>query len=72
VLFRSDRPAIGPAIPLTAAPAAPAATGGDLARPAAAPARGDAAQALARHVFVEGGAPPARPNRADDASWPRP
>jgi hypothetical protein len=30
------------------------------------------AQALARHVFVEGGTQPARPNRADDYSWKPP
>lgn len=65
-----DRPAIGPAQPLTAAFGA---GDSELARrtPAAVPSNGDA-QALARHVFVEGGAQPARANRADDDSWKAP
>lgn len=62
-----ERPAIGPVQSLTAA-----APGGasELARrvPAATPAAADA-QALARHVFMEGGDQPPRPNRADDYSW---
>lgn len=62
-----ERPAVGPAQPLTAAPASAA---GELARRAPAVATGDAAaDALARHVFVDGGDQPPRPNRGDDYSW---
>ncbi|WBK00733.1 DUF459 domain-containing protein [Methylocystis parvus] len=63
-----DRPAIGPVQSLTASPVASGAS--ELARraPSSPPASGDA-QALAHHVFIEGGEPPPRPNRADDDSW---
>jgi hypothetical protein len=43
----------------------------ELARRAPAAVAPDA-QALARHVFVEGGDQPARANRADDHSWKPP
>lgn len=63
-----ERPAIGPVQTLTGAPAPGGAS--ELARRAsAAPPAGADAQALARHVFVEGGDQPPRPNRADDQSW---
>ncbi|WP_424362508.1 DUF459 domain-containing protein [Methylocystis parvus] len=62
-----ERPAIGPVQNLTGAPA-PAA-GSELARRAPASAPAADAQALARHVFVEGGDQSPRPNRADDYSW---
>lgn len=63
-----ERPAIGPVQTLTGAPAPGSAS--ELARRAAAPPPAGAdAQALARHVFVEGGDQPPRPNRADDQSW---
>ncbi|MCC3244088.1 DUF459 domain-containing protein [Methylocystis sp. WRRC1] len=62
-----DRPAIGPTQPLNAVPAT---AGGELARRTqAAPAADAGAQALTRHVFVEGGDQAPRPNRADDYSW---
>jgi len=61
-----ERPAIGPIQPLSGPPSG----GGDLARRTQKPAQGAAdAQALARHVFVDGGDQPARANRADDFSW---
>ncbi|MGJ0505844.1 MAG: SGNH/GDSL hydrolase family protein [Methylocystis sp.] len=64
-----DRPAIGPVQTLSGAGSA----GGELARPAPKSASSGAdAQALARHVFVEGGDQPARANRADDYSWKSP
>ncbi len=61
-----DRPAVGPVQALAATPP----SGAELARrsPNAATASADA-QALARHVFVEGGDQPSRANRADDFSW---
>ncbi|BDV34315.1 SGNH/GDSL hydrolase family protein [Methylocystis iwaonis] len=65
-----ERPAIGPVQTLTGAPAPAGAP--ELARraPASAPAPAGAdAQALARHVFIEGGDQSPRPNRADDYSW---
>ena len=67
-----ERPANGPVQTLTGAPASGGAP--ELARRAPAPASAPApagadAQALARHVFVEGGDQPPRPNRADDYSW---
>lgn len=63
-----DRPAVGRVQALSLQP-----TGGELARPAATATTGGAdAQALARHVFVEGGDQPARPGRADDYSWKAP
>jgi hypothetical protein len=63
-----ERPAIGPAQSLlTTAPE------DELARPAkpAQPtdASAAAARALADHVLVQGGEPPARPNRADDFTY---
>lgn len=61
-----ERPAIGPAQPLNAVPTA---TGAELARHAPLHAGSDPAQALAKHVFVEGGDQTPRPNRADDYSW---
>ncbi|WP_442753579.1 DUF459 domain-containing protein [Methylocystis sp. JAN1] len=62
-----ERPAIGPVQSLTGAAAA---QGSELARRASvATPPGADAQALARHVFVEGGDQPPRPNRADDYSW---
>lgn len=65
-----ERPAVGPVQSLSGAPAGGA---GELARPM--PKAGAAsadAQALARHVFVEGGDQPPRANRADDYSWKAP
>ncbi len=63
-----DRPKVGPVQALSLQP-----TGGELARPAENTAQAGAdAQALARHVFVEGGDQPARPGRADDYSWKAP
>jgi len=62
-----ERPAIGPAQQLTAGGAAT-----ELARPASAGRAADAgspAQALARHVFIEGGDQSPRNNRADDYTW---
>jgi hypothetical protein len=65
-----DRPAIGPVQVLTGAPAP---GGAELARPKQqANESGAGAQALARHVFVDGGDQPSRPNRADDTSWQAP
>jgi hypothetical protein len=61
-----DRPAVGPEQPLAAV--APAA-GNELARRGNAPIGADPAQALAKHVFVDGGDQTPRPNRADDFSW---
>lgn len=64
-----ERPAIGPVQALGGPPAG----GGELARAAPAPTTASAdAQALARHVFVEGGDQPARANRADDYLWKEP
>lgn len=64
-----DRPAIGAVQPLGGPPSG----SGDLARPAPKPATASAdSQALARHVFVEGGDQPARANRADDYYWKDP
>lgn len=66
------RPAIGPSQPLGGI-AGVATT--ELAKRAPATPGSDAnaaAQALARHVFVEGGDQPARPNRADDFTWRAP
>ena len=64
-----DRPAIGPIQALSGPPSG----GGELAGPAPKASVSDAgAQALARHVFVEGGDQPPRPNRADDYSWKPP
>lgn len=62
-----ERPAIGPVQNLTGA-AAPAASS-ELARRAPASAPAADAQALARHVFIEGGDQSPRPNRSDDYSW---
>lgn len=62
-----ERPAVGPAQQLTGA-----GTATELARktPAGKPADdGAPAQALVRHVFVEGGDQSPRNNRADDYSW---
>ncbi len=65
-----DRPAIGPVQALSGTPAP---GGAELARPAQrASDSGAGAQALARHVFVDGGDQPSRPNRADDSSWKAP
>ncbi len=63
-----ERPAIGPIQDLTGQPAPAGAS--DLARraPAAPPPSADA-QALARHVFIQGGDQRPRPNRADDDTW---
>jgi hypothetical protein len=63
-----ERPAIGPVQSLTGATASGA--GAELAKRAPVPANDGAdAQALARHVFVDGGDQSPRPNRADDYSW---
>jgi hypothetical protein len=63
-----ERPAIGPVQALSPAPAASGAT--ELARPTPKPAAASAdAASMARHVFIEGGDPPPRQNRADDWSW---
>jgi len=62
-----ERPAVGPTQQLTGA-----ATATELARRAPAgkaPDAGAPAQALTRHVFVEGGDQSPRENRADDYSW---
>jgi hypothetical protein len=64
-----ERPAIGPIQTLTGPPSGTEAA--ELARRAPAAVAPDA-QALARHVFVEGGDQPARANRADDHSWKPP
>ncbi|WP_363348145.1 SGNH family hydrolase [Methylocystis echinoides] len=65
-----ERPAIGPVQTLSGSAAAASA---ELARPAPKTgASGADAQALARHVFVDGGDQPSRPNRADDSSWRAP
>jgi hypothetical protein len=64
-----DRPAIGPIQALSGPPSG----GGELAGPAQKASASDAGgQALARHVFVEGGDTPPRPNRADDYAWKPP
>jgi hypothetical protein len=68
-----ERPAIGPAQPLTA-PAA--AEGAELARrgrpgPSSDGGHAAAAKALVDHIYVEGGDQPTHPGRADDFSWPR-
>ncbi|PPD43025.1 MAG: hypothetical protein CTY15_10985 [Methylocystis sp.] len=60
-----ERAAVGPVQPLSAAGAVDS---GDLARPSPRPAPADA-EALARHVFIQGGDQTPRPNRADDYSW---
>lgn len=65
-----ERPAIGPTQQLTAGGAA-----SELARRSpsrAADSGATPAQALARHVFIEGGDQRPRPNRADDYSWRTP
>lgn len=63
-----DRPAIGPAQPLTGA-ASPASD--DLARRDKLRAQPDSPErAVAQHVFVDGGSQPHRAGRADDFSWP--
>lgn len=65
-----ERPAIGPVQALSGPPAQ---GGAELARPAQkASAPVADTQALARHVFVDGGDQPSRPNRADDSSWKAP
>ncbi len=64
-----DRPAIGPVQTLSGLPAS---GGAELARPHKASDSGAGAQALTRHVFVDGGDQPPRPNRADDSSWKAP
>ena len=66
-----ERPAIGPVQSLNAAP--PVASN-ELARRGNAPAtdpNAAAAQALTRHVFMEGGDQSPRPNRADDYTFKR-
>jgi hypothetical protein len=68
-----ERPAIGPAQPLTASTAA---EGAELARrsrprPSSDDARAAAAKALVDHIYVEGGDQPTHPGRADDFSWPK-
>lgn len=60
-----DRPAVGPTQQLTSA-----GTATELARKTPAGKAADApAQALVRHVFIEGGDQSPRDNRADDYSW---
>lgn len=60
-----DRPAVGPAQQLTGV-----GTATELARKTPAAKAADApAQALVRHVFIEGGDQSPRDNRADDYSW---
>lgn len=61
-----ERPDVGPVQSLNGVSDGSGAA--ELARRAPASAA-PAAQALARHVFVEGGDQPIRPNRADDYSW---
>ena len=63
-----ERPAVGPTQQLTGAGAATELARRTPAGKAAADA-GTPAQALARHVFVEGGDQNPRSNRADDYSW---
>ena len=64
-----NRPAIGPMQSLTGA-----ASGEDALARREKPKVGEKAlspaRAVAEHIFVEGGAPPTRPGRADDSSWP--
>ncbi len=65
-----DRPAIGQTQPLTGASTL---ASDELARRdkhASQPAASSAERAVAQHVFIEGGAQPARRGRADDFSWP--
>jgi uncharacterized protein len=66
-----ERPAVGPLQPLSGPPA-PA--GAELARrnPAAPAQDNTGAQALAHHIFIDGGAQTPRANRADDWSWKPP
>ncbi len=64
-----DRPAIGPVQPLTGAATADETLARREKRKSADKANSPA-RAVAEHVFVDGGAQPARPGRADDFSWP--
>ncbi|MEF3367319.1 hypothetical protein V3H18_12315 [Methylocystis sp. 9N] len=61
-----DRPAIGPTQQLTGAGAATELAKRTPVRATDSPAP---AQALARHIFVQGGDQNPRPNRADDYRW---
>ncbi len=66
-------PERSPVGPLQALSGASGSDTTDLARRAPAPASGSGgAEALARHVFMQGGDQPVRANRADDYSWKAP
>ncbi len=64
-----ERPVVGPIQSLTSPPDPP---GAELAKKSTdpiPPGADEAAKALARHVFVQGGDQPIRKDRADDYSW---